>query len=543
MNIRIGMALALAAALAACARAEGGGGMRPDDKAATGAANGKVSALLLLDEQYGANFMIEDEIPSILEQLRGFGWDLTTAAPGPEIFPCAWGSRNAGQKPFHADITVRDLGDPSRFDVVILLPGKSQANLQADPEVLDYLRRAAGRGTVIAAWCRSSRILAKAGVLEGVHVVGKPEYRAEYETAGAFPAEVPSQEETPPPVSDRGIVTTLRSKFYRTAMCEEIRKTVESSVPRLSREREPPASRASSLAVAFLARSGQETEARILVESLRSFGGSLKDVPVSVLSPEDSPLRDGPEKDALERLGAEFVPFRGDPKTMAFPLSDKAAAAAEAERRTEGRADALAWLDVDTVFLAEPGDFLLSPGIALAGRPVHHRLIGSPYDEPPSPLWRRLYEAEDVPDSNLYPMVSVVDRQRIRPYYNAGCLVVRPERRVLRTWYADLARLVRDPAVIEESSKVPRGSLFLHQAVLSAVILSRIPKEQIAELPFRYNYPLALHRNCPEDLRPASWNALATLRYESLGNVRGNAWSILSAEGGLAAWLEKRFSF
>ena len=413
MYAGIGTALALAAILAAAACAEGDGPKHTEGPRSAGEA-GDVSALLLLDEQYGANFMIEDEIPSILERLRGFGWTLTTAAPRTEIFPCAWGSRNAGQKPFHPDITVRDLGDPSRYDVVILLPGKIQSNLQSDPEVLEFLRRAAERGIVMAAWCRSSRILAKAGVLEGVRIVGKPEYRAEYEAAGAFPAEVSSQAETPPPVSDRGIVTTLRSKFYRTAMCEEIRRTVESSVPRLSRKREPPSSRTSSPAVAFFARAGQEIEARILVESLRAFGGSMKDAPVSVLSPEDSPLRDGPDRRTLERLGAEFVPFRGDPKVMAFPLSDKAAAASEAERRAEGRADVLVWLDADTVFLAEPSDFLLPPGIALAGRPVHHRLIGSPYDEPPSPLWKRLYEAEDVPELNLYPMVTTVDRQRDR---------------------------------------------------------------------------------------------------------------------------------
>lgn len=540
MNVRIGIALTLAAVFAAAAGAEGGG-MGGSEGKSGGDARGRVSALLLLDDEYGANFLIEDEIPSILKQLESYGWSLTTAAPKPEVRPCAWGSRNAGQKPFRPDITVRDLGDPSRYDVVILLPGKTQSNLQSAPGVLEFLRRAADRGTVIAAWCRSSRILAKAGVLEGVRIVGKPEYRAEYEAAGAFPSEVPSQAETPPPVSDRGIVTTLRSKYYRTAMCEEIRRTVESSVPRLSREREPPISRATSPAVAFFARAGQESEARILVESLRAFGGSLKDTPVSVLSPEDSPLRDGPDRRALERLGAEFVPFRGDPRVMAFPLSDKAAAASEAERRAEGRADVLVWLDADTVFLAEPSDFLLPPGIALAGRPVHHRLIGSPYDEPPSPLWKSLYQAEDVPESNLYPVVTTVDRQTIRPYFNAGCLVVRPERRVLRTWYTELARLIRDPAVIEESSKVPRGSLFLHQAVLSAVILSRIPREQIAELPFRYNYPLALHRSCPEDLRPDSWNALATLRYDSLGNVRGDAWRILPAEGGLAGWLQERF--
>lgn len=231
MHAGIGNAIALAAILTAAACAEGKG---MKDTAGAGSARdaGNISALLLLDEQYGANFMIEDETPSILEQLRGFGWNLTTAAHRPEIYPCAWGSRNAGQMPFKADITLEDLGDPSEYDVVILLPGKFHGNLQSDPRVLDFLRRAAGRGIVIAAWCRAGLVLAKAGILEGVRVVCKPEHRAEYEAAGAVPVEAPSQAETPPPVSDRGIVTTLRSKFYRTAMCEEIRRTVEASVLR-----------------------------------------------------------------------------------------------------------------------------------------------------------------------------------------------------------------------------------------------------------------------------------------------------------------------
>lgn len=528
--------------MAAAATRMKGVGMS-DTEAGKSAATEKeeVRALLVLDDEYGANFLIEDEIPNIRTQLLRYGWELTTAAVQEEIRPCPWGARNAGQTSFRPDLRVRDLGDPGRYDVIILLPGKSQAKLRDDPGFLAFLRRAANLGRVIAAWCRSGRILAKAGVLEGVRIVGKPEYRAEYEAAGAFPAATGSREETCPPVSDRGIVTTLRSKFFRTAMCEEIRKTVESSVPRLALRRPPPKSRASALSFAVYARKGQEFEARILVESLRTFGGVLGEAPVSILYPMDSPLREGPDRELLSRLGAALIPFRGDPKVMAHPLSDKSAAAAEAERRADGKTEALAWLDADTIFLDEPGDFLLPSGIALAGRPVHHTLIGSPWDEPVSPLWELLYEEESVPIANVFPMVTTVDRRRIRPYFNAGCLVVRPDRRILRTWYAELARLLRSPGLVEESAKIPRGSLFLHQAILSAVILSRIPKEQIAELPFRYNYPLALHRHCPADLRPESWNALATLRYDNLENLSGGGWKTLPAQGVTARWLAERF--
>ncbi len=499
-----------------------------------------VRALLVLDEEYGANFLVEDGIPNIRNRLREYGWNLTTAAVREEIRPCAWGFRNAGQTAFRPDLRVRDLGNPDMYDVVILLPGKSQANLRDDPEFLAFLRRAADRGTVIAAWCRASRILAAAGILEGVHVAGRPEHRAEYEAAGAFPAVVPSLSEAPPPISDRGIVTTLRSKFYRTAMCEEIRKTLDAAVPARAFRREPPRDGARTLAAAFFARTGMEREARLLVDSLRTFGGSLRDSPVRILHPADSPLREGPDRGALENLGADLVPFRGDPRVLSYPLSAKVAAAAEAERRADGTAEVLAWLDADTIFLAEPSEFLLPPGISLAVRPVHHRLIGSLFDEPLPELWRILYEREAVPPGNVAPMITTLDRERIRPYFNAGCLVVRPELRLLRTWYSELSRSVRDPDLTGECEKVPLGPLFLHQAVLSAVILSRVPRGQVSELPFRYNYPLALHEDCPPDLKPASWNSLATLRYDDMKNLLGDAWRVLPAEGALGDWLSER---
>lgn len=61
---------------------------------------GRVRALLVLDDEYGANFLIEDEIPNIRSRLRDYGWDLTTAAVQEVVRPCAWGFRNAGQASF-----------------------------------------------------------------------------------------------------------------------------------------------------------------------------------------------------------------------------------------------------------------------------------------------------------------------------------------------------------------------------------------------------------------------------------------------------------
>jgi len=59
-----------------------------------------------------------------------------------------------------------------------------------------------------------------------------------------------------------------------------------------------------------------------------------------------------------------------------------------------------------------------------------------------------------------------------------------------------------------------RYRVFVHQAVLSGVILSELGTDEILELPPTYNYPLQLHGKDMTENRPASIEKLVTMRHE-----------------------------
>jgi hypothetical protein len=59
-----------------------------------------------------------------------------------------------------------------------------------------------------------------------------------------------------------------------------------------------------------------------------------------------------------------------------------------------------------------------------------------------------------------------------------------------------------------------RYQVFVHQAVFSGVILSRLAEEEIWELPSTYNYPVHLHSEDVTDHRPKGMEENVTLRHE-----------------------------
>ena len=59
-----------------------------------------------------------------------------------------------------------------------------------------------------------------------------------------------------------------------------------------------------------------------------------------------------------------------------------------------------------------------------------------------------------------------------------------------------------------------RYAIFIHQAVLSGVILSSIPTEELQEFSTDYNYPVHLHSEDVTENRPEGLEDLVTCRHE-----------------------------
>jgi hypothetical protein len=279
-----------------------------------------------------------------------------------------------------------------------------------------------------------------------------------------------------------------------------------------------------------------EAQACILVESIREYAGRHSDAVIWVFVPRGIHQLSRQGKEAFDRLGASPIEFEIDPAFQGIPFASKVAAAAQAESMITADDQQLAWLDPDTIFFQEPEELLLQSGKVLGCRPVDHLLIGSPAAEPVDAFWLGVYRICEVDPGRLFTMATSADQIQIRPYLNAGCLVVRPEIGLLRRWRACFSQALASAVFEPYFEQDILYRIFLHQAILAGAILSKAREVQIHILPHLVNYPMHMHAQYPADRRPKKMNDLISGRYDTF--FRDPAWpDLLPSANPIRDWL------
>ena len=276
------------------------------------------------------------------------------------------------------------------------------------------------------------------------------------------------------------------------------------------------------------------------MRSIRTFGGEHGNAPVRLYIPEELAAK---EKELLKKaaeLGVAIHTSRAPSEAGWFYYSSKVFAAARAEADAAGKARYLVWLDDDTVFLDEPDEFLLPDGAALGYRPVMHRNIGSRFDQEIDPFWSRAYRLMGVRPDSLFPMTTPADNERIRPYFNAGCLIVRPERGVLREWPRRFTLLYQDPELVKMCRQDVTKRIFLHQAALTGAILNHLERDEMIELSARFNYPIFFEQMFGAKRIFNDITGVVTFRHESYFRNPDPDWEAkLKGSRDRIAWLKE----
>ena len=271
---------------------------------------------------------------------------------------------------------------------------------------------------------------------------------------------------------------------------------------------------------------------RVLIDSIRSFGGPLSNAQVWVFDTDPhAGLSSGPAAP-----GVRVLPLNVPETPPGYWLADKVAACARAEALAGPGVKSLVWFDSCCLVLQPPVLLELPPEFDVALRPVHIRNVGLAAEAPLDDYWRRVYEAVGIADTSTV-VESFVDAQRIRAYYNTHVAAVNPGRGLFRQWQECFQALLADDGF--RAGLDDRHRVFLHQAVFSALVAARIEPARIRALPPDYNYPYNLQGQVPPDRQPRVLNDLTCAVWEGRSLDPGRMTDIEVREP-LRAWLAAR---
>lgn len=220
-----------------------------------------------------------------------------------------------------------------------------------------------------------------------------------------------------------------------------------------------------------------ESEAILLIESLRAWGGSYAQAPVYAFAPRP---QFQPGAATIERLGDLGATFVDEPLVDRFsetPTYNKVAVSAWAERQLPH--ETLVFSDSDCVFLGEPAELAEGDWLA-AVRPVDRRIAGSRGKGKGEPYWQKMYAELGVEGR---PFVrTTVGQMEIRAYWNSGLIGARRSAGLFCAWEEALIRLY-DTGLI-----ATRWPHFMDQLSLAAVTAD--VHDRVRILSDAYNYPL-----------------------------------------------------
>jgi glyoxylase-like metal-dependent hydrolase (beta-lactamase superfamily II) len=308
------------------------------------------------------------------------------------------------------------------------------------------------------------------------------------------------------------------------------------------------ASRPSLAFVTYVSAPYQENAAAMLIDSIRAHGGAYRDCPVYVVLTDE----DNAPGTRLPRANVEILPLRLEVLIQGYPFAVKAYAAAKVEELTAGKFHSLAWFDPETLLLNPPKEMDLSEGIAAAVNPVTLTNTGQKESEPINAYWAAIYKACSLDPQKLFAVETGVDCNKIRAWLNCGIFAVRPERGLCREWAKILDALIHDPEFQHVHIQDALHKTFLHQAVISTLIVSRLERSEIHLFSPGNGYPLFCHNidfqtsygsfRVPDHKMAKRLNDLTSVFHESFWFSHPD-WlkSIPPADAPLKEWLNDRF--
>lgn len=271
----------------------------------------------------------------------------------------------------------------------------------------------------------------------------------------------------------------------------------------------------------------------LLIASLRTFGGKFRNAPIWIFHLENI------EINIFKYENVTLIPLEMEAQFHRIWFSAKVFTAAQAEiLANRQKVDSLIWFGSSGFIVNPPEQFDLGTDFDAAFRPVHHKNVGQLISEKMDDFWQEIYDFVELVDPNLF-VKTFVERDKIRPYFNSHLFSVNPRKQILQKW--------KDSFVNFHKSEIPNKSafadqlhqIFIHQALLSVLLVKHLNWKRIKILSADYSYPLHLHRQVPKIKQPKTLNELVCPVYEGIF-MFPETLNGLKVEEPLAEWLKEK---
>lgn len=250
-----------------------------------------------------------------------------------------------------------------------------------------------------------------------------------------------------------------------------------------------------------------EAQSKLLVYSIRKFGGILKNVEIFSYKPRKGKALDQSTITFFEKNNVNYIDLELNEKYANYPFANKPLVCSHRENASS--ADVLIFLDSDTFFLRSPEFIQDINSEELHMRPVDYKYIGSDksFSGVNGQYWKKLYSELGV--SEYKTVHTTVDNREILEYFNAGMIVSSISNSLFQNWKYNFEK------IMSLNLKPRHGIYFVEQSVLSATISAM--NLNVKTLPKEYNYPLgSFHRSKNSSYSVDRFTDLGHVHYHKL---------------------------
>jgi len=247
----------------------------------------------------------------------------------------------------------------------------------------------------------------------------------------------------------------------------------------------------------------------LLIESIRTWGGALSGNNIIIFNMNPACV----SCTELKAKNVHLIPLELPESLKRVYFGDKVYACARAEELFPDM-DTLIWIDHACLVVNPPVLYETGTSFHCTVRPVHIKNVGLLAEEPLDIFWKTIFEICGVNDTER-TVETFVDNKLIRTYYNTHAFAVNPSAYLLRQWLSLFEKLVQDTEYQQAACVDVLHKIFLHQALLSALISVRCNTNNVRILPPEYNYPYNLQDEVPDERKATVLNDLVTVAYEN----------------------------